>query len=608
MGFYKNDATAANNTALNGINAQGGASPRNIDDLIRELAAQGKQFALDIGGATTVGGTADAITISANDTVADAYFDGMVIGFVAGSTNTTTTPTANVNSIGAEPIKKALVSTAAETALAAGDIQSGGLYLLRWRSAWDSGNGAWQLIDFQYANAAGFTILSAAEMNAADPADYTMVWLEDGLKSGFFKPITGNQTGLITGDPSAGIYRYANGVSNGSQGVFARIIDDYVRPEWWGAVPDAVLDGNGFVSTGTDSAAAINAMSLWAANTNNRPATAKFSRGRYAVGSPLILYTAFAFEGHGLEQTLVGMLPSFSGAQLLQTANITGTVDYFRLSLRHMKFVAEGLTSTKYGMAIAAARDCRFDNVFFDRFNQNVRLLGPCYYSRFNHCTFSGGIVCGVRTFSANSLAPNEISFYECRVNGGAAGYEFLTSASVSFNSIKLHNCPIEAHSGLAVRVAGSATGPALASNIVLRDIRVDSAVGGAGSFSFDAYTSAVVDNDYLSGVSDIVDNAPIGNIVYCGLRHEKALQVTITPGSIVSAGAYSQNITATGYRVGKWEAQALFDSGGITTGAICRLRGSTTDTLVYSIHNTTGATISPANFTLTVSMRRLKT
>jgi hypothetical protein len=150
MGFYKNDATAANNTSVNGIAIQGSSSPANIDNALRELAAQGKQFALDIAGATTVGGTADAITITANDSVADAYFDGMIIGFVAGSDNATTSPTANVNAIGAKAIKKALGSDGAELAVAAGDIQSGGLYLLRYRSAWASAAGAFQLIDLQH--------------------------------------------------------------------------------------------------------------------------------------------------------------------------------------------------------------------------------------------------------------------------------------------------------------------------------------------------------------------------------------------------------------------------------------------------------------------------
>ncbi len=143
MGFYKNDATAANNTSVNGIAIQGSSSPANIDNALRELAAQGRQFANDLGGNNTVGGTADAITITPSSGSISAVFDGLIVGFVAGADNTTTTPTANVGGLGAEPIKKAVVG--AETAVVAGDIQSGGFYWLRWRSAWDSAGGAWQL-------------------------------------------------------------------------------------------------------------------------------------------------------------------------------------------------------------------------------------------------------------------------------------------------------------------------------------------------------------------------------------------------------------------------------------------------------------------------------
>lgn len=150
MGFYKNDATAANNTSVNGIAIQGSSSPANIDNALRELTAQGKQFALDIGGAITAGGTADALTITLNDgalSSGDSYFDGLTVRAKAASDNLTTLPTLNVASIGAEPIKKASASDGAEAALAVGDIQAGGVYDFLWRSTWDSGGGAWQLIN-----------------------------------------------------------------------------------------------------------------------------------------------------------------------------------------------------------------------------------------------------------------------------------------------------------------------------------------------------------------------------------------------------------------------------------------------------------------------------
>lgn len=143
MGFYKNDATPANNTSINGIAIQGLSSPANIDNALRELAAQGKQFALDMGGAGTVGGTADALTLTTNSGIGPE-FEGCIVGAVIGTDNATTSPTLNVDGNGAEPIKKAVEG--AETALAAGDMQAGTFVWFRWRSAWDSGGGAWELL------------------------------------------------------------------------------------------------------------------------------------------------------------------------------------------------------------------------------------------------------------------------------------------------------------------------------------------------------------------------------------------------------------------------------------------------------------------------------
>jgi hypothetical protein len=149
MGAYANDATAANNTSINSIAMAGSSSPANLDNAIRELAAQLKQLTLDLGG-NTAGGTADALTLSLNDTVLAAYHDKLLFAFIAGNDNATTTPTLNVNSIGAKTIKKSVAGV--ETALAAGDIQAGGLYLARYRSAWASAAGAWHLVDLN-ANA-----------------------------------------------------------------------------------------------------------------------------------------------------------------------------------------------------------------------------------------------------------------------------------------------------------------------------------------------------------------------------------------------------------------------------------------------------------------------
>jgi hypothetical protein len=171
MGFYTNDATAANNTSINSIAMAGSSTPANIDNGIRELAAQGKQFSLDLGG-NSAGGSADVLTLSLNDTVLAAYHDKLIFAFVAGNDNATTTPTLNVNSIGAKTIKKAVAGV--ETAVAAGDLQSGGLYMARYRSSWASAAGAWQLIDLNVASenqniAGGLTLTSTDAGASAGP-------------------------------------------------------------------------------------------------------------------------------------------------------------------------------------------------------------------------------------------------------------------------------------------------------------------------------------------------------------------------------------------------------------------------------------------------------
>jgi hypothetical protein len=145
MGALTYSGTAASNTTVDGIGAAGSDSPDNIDNLVRALAASDANLVKDLGGFNTVAGTADAITITLADASTITNYTDKLIGFVAASDNATTSPTLNVDSVGAEPIKKTVQGV--ETALIAGDIQAGGYYLVRWRSTWDTGGGAWELIN-----------------------------------------------------------------------------------------------------------------------------------------------------------------------------------------------------------------------------------------------------------------------------------------------------------------------------------------------------------------------------------------------------------------------------------------------------------------------------
>jgi hypothetical protein len=144
MGFYQNDATAASNTSINSIAMAGSSTPANLDNAIRELAAQGKQFAKDLGGPTATG-TADSLIVALNDTALTAYYDGLIFGCIIASDSTSTAPQINVNSIGAKTIYKS--NAGAEAALAAGDMQGGQFVIFRYRSAW-GGTGGFEVIRF----------------------------------------------------------------------------------------------------------------------------------------------------------------------------------------------------------------------------------------------------------------------------------------------------------------------------------------------------------------------------------------------------------------------------------------------------------------------------
>lgn len=71
----------------------------------------------NVAQATTVAGTVDAITLAFTPAIT-SYTSGMVVRFVSAGANTSTTPTANIDGLGAKTIKK----NGGGAALVAGDI------------------------------------------------------------------------------------------------------------------------------------------------------------------------------------------------------------------------------------------------------------------------------------------------------------------------------------------------------------------------------------------------------------------------------------------------------------------------------------------------------
>lgn len=147
--LYDASTTDASNSAFAGVNlGESVMNPSDVNDFIRAHLGAQKRFLLDLGGTGTVGGTATAITLTANQAF-DAYGtstadipDGAIIAFKAGSASAAGGTTININTIGT---KKVLTQSGA--AIAAGDWVSGAFVMLRYDTAADTGTGAWILLN-----------------------------------------------------------------------------------------------------------------------------------------------------------------------------------------------------------------------------------------------------------------------------------------------------------------------------------------------------------------------------------------------------------------------------------------------------------------------------
>lgn len=165
-GFYSGSTTADDNTVIAGIGVTGADKVKIFDNAFRELVAQAKRFALDLGGAVTVGGTGDAITVTTNSLDSGDYVNGFAVTFIAGADNGTTTPTINIDNRGSKKLKKAVLG--AETAPAAANIKSGGIYKAFYRSTWDGGTGAFQIIDMNVLNVPDYFAADLGEIHVVD--------------------------------------------------------------------------------------------------------------------------------------------------------------------------------------------------------------------------------------------------------------------------------------------------------------------------------------------------------------------------------------------------------------------------------------------------------
>lgn len=153
---------------------------KQLNDTGREGMAVVARWHKDTNGSLASGGSADAYTLTSNRTIGTLY-DGLVMAFEANHTNTTTTPTLNLNSIGATTIVKFT-----DKAIAGGEIKSGQKYWV----VYDSSTTKWQLINTFIPPLSGNSIESDASgvyvniygVTQVTPAaaDKIMIYDDDG--------------------------------------------------------------------------------------------------------------------------------------------------------------------------------------------------------------------------------------------------------------------------------------------------------------------------------------------------------------------------------------------------------------------------------------------
>jgi hypothetical protein len=132
--------TPTNNTDLLGQNSTGAADSNTIDTIIQNLTGILARAYGDQGGLGTVGGSANAITITSLSTY-QSLASGMQIAFKASAANTGAA-TLNLDGLGVKKIRRK-----GDTALAAGDILANGRYLLQYDESYDTASGAWVLMN-----------------------------------------------------------------------------------------------------------------------------------------------------------------------------------------------------------------------------------------------------------------------------------------------------------------------------------------------------------------------------------------------------------------------------------------------------------------------------
>lgn len=141
--FADLSTTPGNNTDLLNQNSTGSANANTIDTLIQNFAGMTARFYGDLGALGTVGGSANAITVTSLSTY-QSLTNGLIIAAKLSSTITGAS-TLNLDGNGVKAIRRR-----GDTATQNGDGIAGGIYLFRYDTAYNSAAGAWVILNQEY--------------------------------------------------------------------------------------------------------------------------------------------------------------------------------------------------------------------------------------------------------------------------------------------------------------------------------------------------------------------------------------------------------------------------------------------------------------------------
>lgn len=204
--------TPTNNTDLLGQNSTGSADSNTLDTIIQNALGIMARAYGDQGGLGTVGGSANAITLTSLSTY-QQYQDGLQIAFKASAANTGAA-TLNLDGLGVKKIRRR-----GDSALGAGDILANGRYMLQYDAAYDGAAGAWVLMDQEIPAYLVNLATAGVPVFACGQLQYSTTTVVKLM------PMNGNlvafPSGAVTAIPSAGISStitsaYLNGVASQS--------------------------------------------------------------------------------------------------------------------------------------------------------------------------------------------------------------------------------------------------------------------------------------------------------------------------------------------------------------------------------------------------------